>query len=110
MISGALIRRKCFKLLGRSFTGTVTVPANGRIIEDGIYRFVRHPSYTGGFIFVVGLGLASTNLWSLMILTIGAVIMFWYRVRIEEKILAGSLGSAYVEYMTRTKRFIPYVF
>ena len=110
MISGALIRRTCFKLLARSFTGTLAVPKDGKIVEDGMYRLVRHPAYTGGFIFVLGLGLASTNLWSLLLLTIASVIMFWYRVRVEERMLVGSLGAAYVNYMSRTKRFIPYVF
>jgi protein-S-isoprenylcysteine O-methyltransferase Ste14 len=110
MICGLLIRRKCFKLLGHSFTGAVTVPSDGEIVKEGFYRLVRHPSYSGGFVFIFGLGLASTNFWSLMVLTIGAVIMFWYRVRVEERILVGSLGDAYIDYMAKTKRFIPYVF
>jgi protein-S-isoprenylcysteine O-methyltransferase Ste14 len=110
MLSGALLRKKCFKLLGRSFTFSVTVPVSCIIVEDGMYRLVRHPSYTGGFMFILGLGLASTNLWSLVVLTIPAVIMFWYRVRVEERFLIDSLGSAYIDYMRRTKRFIPYIF
>jgi protein-S-isoprenylcysteine O-methyltransferase Ste14 len=110
MISGAWIRKMCFKSLARSFTGTLAVPKNGKIVEDGVYRLARHPSYTGGFIFVLGLGLASTNLWSLLVLTIAALIMFWYRVRVEERMLASSLGAIYIDYMRRTKRFIPYVY
>jgi len=110
MLSGALLRKKCFELLGRSFTYSVTVPASGIIVQEGVYRHLRHPSYTGGFMFILGLGLASTNPWTLAVLTIPAVVMFWYRVRVEERFLVASLGSPYTEYMRRTKRFVPYVF
>jgi len=31
-------------------------------------------------------------------------------VRVEEKVLVQTLGQPYVDYMRRTKRFIPWVF
>jgi protein-S-isoprenylcysteine O-methyltransferase Ste14 len=33
-----------------------------------------------------------------------------YRVHVEEKALTQTIGQSYVEYMHRTKRFIPLVF
>jgi len=31
-------------------------------------------------------------------------------VRVEEQALANSIGTPYVQYMARTKRFVPFVF
>ncbi|MEP7021658.1 MAG: hypothetical protein ABI808_13490 [Pseudonocardiales bacterium] len=31
------------------------------------------------------------------------------RIHIEEQLLASELGDRYVEYMARTKRFVPFV-
>ena len=61
MLSGALIRRHCFRILGEYFTFDVVVGERHQIVKHGIYRFVRHPSYAGGLIYNVGIGLALTN-------------------------------------------------
>src|SRR5208282_1706708 len=44
LLSGSMLRQICFRTLGRYFTGNVQVQSNQPVIEDGLYRFVRHPS------------------------------------------------------------------
>jgi protein-S-isoprenylcysteine O-methyltransferase len=80
------------------------------VIDSGPYRWVRHPSYTGGVLAAIGFGLAlSTWLGAL----ISGVLLIWaYALRVprEEALLARQLGAAYANYASRTWRFVPFVF
>jgi protein-S-isoprenylcysteine O-methyltransferase Ste14 len=110
LLAGSALRQYCFRTLGRYFTGNVKVQADQPVIQHGLYRFVRHPSYTGGILMYFGTGLALTNWLSVLILVGMGVATYSYRVRVEEQALGNSIGQPYLEYMQRTKRFIPFVF
>ena len=53
-LAGALLRRKCYQILGDLFTFELALRENRRLVTSGPYAFVRHPSYTGGLLCVVG--------------------------------------------------------
>ena len=92
------------------FTTTVAVAAEQTVIEAGPYRLVRHPSYTGFLITLLGFGLSLTNNWlSVLVIMGGALLGFSYRIYVEERVLQEHLGQRYQEYMRRTKRLIPFV-
>ncbi len=110
LLAGSMLRRHCFRTLGRYFTGNVRVQADQPVIQDGPYRFVRHPSYTGGMLMYLGAGLALTNWLSVLILVGMGGATYAYRVHVEEQALISSLSHPYRDYMRRTKRFIPFVF
>jgi len=110
LLLGALLRRHCFRTLGRYFTGNVKVVSEQPVIEDGAYRWVRHPSYTGAMLLNLGTALALTNWLSVLIITGVGAAAYAYRVKVEERALQASLGERYLEYMRRTKRFVPYIF
>jgi protein-S-isoprenylcysteine O-methyltransferase Ste14 len=110
MIAGSLLRRHCWKMLGESFTGAVIVKTGQSVVERGAYRYVRHPSYTGGTLLFVGIGVALANWLSIVLLLLSSAVVYAYRVRIEEAALVSVIGEPYREYMTRTKRFVPFVF
>ena len=109
LLLGSFLRH-CFKMLGRYFTGNVKVAGGQTVIQDGVYRWVRHPSYTGGMLMYLGTGLALTNWLSTLIIAIFGAVGYAYRVRVEERTLASSLGESYRQYMLRTKRFVPFIF
>lgn len=109
IVAGAVLRRYCFYALGTSFTGVVTVKQDQRIVDSGLYRFVRHPSYTAAFMMFTGLGLALGSWISVAILFLAHCYLYGRRVVAEEKALADTLGAPYTEYMLRTKRFIPFL-
>ncbi|MCB9170739.1 MAG: isoprenylcysteine carboxylmethyltransferase family protein [Flavobacteriales bacterium] len=96
--------------LGRWFTVDVTVSADQRIVDDGPYRFIRHPSYTGALVYFLGAGLLLDNWISLLVLMVPITGIFLRRIRIEEAALVDALGQAYVTYMARTKRLVPFVY
>jgi len=87
----------------------VAVAPEQTVIETGPYRLIRHPSYTGFLITLLGLGLSSTNWLSLLVLMGCALIGLSYRIHVEERVLKAHLGQRYQEYMRRTKRLIPFV-
>jgi protein-S-isoprenylcysteine O-methyltransferase Ste14 len=94
--------------LGRSFTCEVATRPDQEVVETGPYCWVRHPSYAGGLLTVLGLLLCLTNgaaLAGFLVVVAGYV----YRIRVEERALARELGEPYRAYMRRTKRLIPYV-
>ena len=109
LAGGSALRRHCFAMLGSSFTGAVTVRPGQVVVERGAYRLVRHPSYTAGVLMFAGIGLALTNWLSLLVITVAPVVAYAYRVRVEERALAETLGEPYLEYMRRTKRFVPFI-
>ena len=110
MIGGSLLRRHCWRMLGASFTGAVIVRPDQLIVDRGAYRYVRHPSYTAGAILFFGIGLALAN-WISVALLMGAVlIVYGYRVGVEERALLATRGDSYRSYMSRTKRFVPFLF
>jgi protein-S-isoprenylcysteine O-methyltransferase len=107
---GLVVRSWAIVHLGRFFTVNVAVAADQRIIETGPYRSIRHPSYTGLLLLAVGLGLCFGNFASLVVLVVPMIAMMLKRMRVEEEALAATLGSAFREYMGRTKRLIPGIY
>lgn len=109
LIAGSLLRRHCFRMLGRFFTGDVRVDTEQVVVDRGAYRWVRHPSYTAGILMFAGIGLALGNWWSFALILTASSIAYGYRIRVEERALLATLGPRYAEYAARRKRLIPFV-
>ncbi len=107
--AGIALRLYAIIVLGAFFTTTVAVAAEQTVIEAGPYRLIRHPSYTGFLITLLGLALSLTNWLSLLVIMGCALIGVSYRIQVEEHVLQEHLGQRYQEYMRRTKRLIPFV-
>jgi protein-S-isoprenylcysteine O-methyltransferase Ste14 len=108
MDAGIAFRLYAITVLGAFFT-TVAVAAEQTVIDWGPYRLIRHPSYTGLLLILLGLGLSLTNWLSLLVIMGCALLGLSYRIRVEERVLKEHLGQRYQEYMQRTKRLIPFV-
>ncbi|KAK0212346.1 hypothetical protein DFS33DRAFT_1249694 [Desarmillaria ectypa] len=57
IILGGIIRLMCFRTMGEMFTFEHTVKKDHRLMTTGPYSVVRHPSYTGMIMILVGTGL-----------------------------------------------------
>jgi protein-S-isoprenylcysteine O-methyltransferase Ste14 len=110
IVIGLLIRWIAIFSLKRQFTVDVSITQDHRIIRSGIYRFVRHPSYSGSLLSFFGLGLYFTNYISMLIIFVPICLAFLYRIHIEEKALISNFGDEYIKYCASTKRLIPGVF
>lgn len=105
---GLALRWYSIWYLGQSFTCEVATRPDQAVVETGPYRWLRHPSYTGGLLTVFGLLLCLTN----PLAFVGFVVTlagYAYRIRVEERVLSRELGESYQRYMKRTKRLIPFV-
>jgi len=110
VLAGAQLRRHCFRMLGEYFTGNVQVRSQQPVIQSGAYRWIRHPSYSAGLLMLGGLGLALGNWLSLCATVSFTFVAYLYRVAVEERALVATIGDPYREYMTRTRRFVPFLF
>ncbi|OSX56827.1 hypothetical protein POSPLADRAFT_1158987 [Postia placenta MAD-698-R-SB12] len=54
---GSYIRYRCYRTLDRFFTYEVNITKNQQLITHGPYAYVRHPSYSSGFVVLIGAGL-----------------------------------------------------
>jgi protein-S-isoprenylcysteine O-methyltransferase Ste14 len=110
ILLGVALRWYAIWTLGSYFTRDVAVSVDQKVMQSGPYRYIRHPAYSGTFLTMLGVGLAMTNWASLVVLLMFVLVGHMYRVHVEEKALTQTIGQSYVEYMHRTKRFIPLVF
>jgi len=110
MVVGQLLRWWSVATLGRFFTVNVSIHEGHQVIQSGPYRLIRHPSYTAILLIYGGAGLCFANPISLFALTIPVLLVLLYRIRVEEQVLQSALGSAYRDYMQRTKRLIPGIY
>ncbi|KAF7978674.1 hypothetical protein HWV62_45210 [Athelia sp. TMB] len=53
--TGAALRAVCYRAMGRLFTFELSIRKNHALITHGPYAWVRHPSYTGFFLFMGGI-------------------------------------------------------
>ena len=108
-VGGTLFRQWAIRTLGRYFTRSVRVSSDQPVVQDGPYRWVRHPSYTGAVLAAAGVGLALGNAVSLACLSFASLAAFGYRIHVEEKALVEAIGEPYRSYRSRTKGLIPFV-
>ncbi len=109
IIIGVVFRAIAIYQLGKYFVPEVVIQPGQRVIERGLYRYVRHPSYTGILISLVGVGLGLTNGLALMTLVAIGFVLLTYRMHVEETALLAAFGDEYRRYMDRTKRIIPFL-
>lgn len=110
LLGGLALRWYAILYLGRYFTVNVAVATDHRLVDSGPYRLVRHPSYTGALIALLGTGIGFGNIAALLVITVCCFVAFAYRIGVEEQALMRGLGAPYRAYMERTKRLIPGVY
>jgi methanethiol S-methyltransferase len=78
--------------------------AEETLVVSGVYRYMRHPLYTGGML-VIWLTPLMTS--SVLALNLGLSLYLYIGSIFEERKLARSFGVPYVEYQRQVPRFIP---
>jgi protein-S-isoprenylcysteine O-methyltransferase Ste14 len=80
-----------------------------RLVEEGLYKFIRHPLYSSLIVGSWGVALKNPDLLSL-VAAAAATVFYNLTARVEEEEMLAKFGAVYRDYMKRTKRFIPFVF
>lgn len=97
------------RTLGRNWSGRVMVQQEHHLIEEGPYRFIRHPIYAGVLLSMLGSALVVGCVFSFAYLLLSVFGLF-RKSRQEETLLTRQFPDNYPGYMQRTKMFIPYLF
>lgn len=88
--------------------GWVKIHKAQGIVTTGIYHYMRHPQYTGIFLFTFGWIVHYPSFITVLMWPILIVAYVWLAKQ-EEKQAIEEFGEDYIRYTKRTKRFIPFV-
>lgn len=95
-------------IVNRFFETTVKVQEGQEVIQNGPYRFVRHPGYVGMILMLLAFPLITGSLYALII-TLLTCVLFIFRTKYEDATLQKEL-KGYKEYAKKTKyRLVPYI-
>ena len=110
MLLGTALRWASILTLKNYFTVNVTILENHKIVRHGLYKYLRHPSYTGLLLRYLGIGLGMGNWLSVVLIFLPLLGAVLYRIRVEERALKQAFGRQYEEYAKNTVRLIPGVY
>lgn len=107
-LAGGLLAIRGVYDLRRQITALPYPPDGARLVEDGAYRYVRHPIYGGIVLGGIGWALATASA-AAGIMAVVLFVFFDLKARREEAwLLAGLPG--YAAYRARTRRLIPWLY
>lgn len=92
--------------LGRSLTPLPTPIEHGVLRVNGLYRWVRHPIYSGTNALAIGVTIRSAS-WGVAAATLGLIVWFMAKARFEEHHLRRRYPE-YAAYAAKTPRFVPF--
>jgi protein-S-isoprenylcysteine O-methyltransferase Ste14 len=107
-LAGALILfHLTHKQLGRNWSVTLNTRKSHKLIDTGLYAYIRHPMYSAFWLLALAQALLLPNWVAGLAGPIGWGTLFFLRVGREEELMIDTFGEEYRRYMARTKRVVP---
>jgi protein-S-isoprenylcysteine O-methyltransferase Ste14 len=110
ILIGLIIRIQSILTLKQYFTYSVAKVENHKLIDTGLYKYIRHPGYLGQVLIFIGISTSLSNMLSILLMMIPVTIGYIYRIKVEESFMIDQLGENYLNYQKRTKRIIPMIY
>lgn len=104
---GVGLRAWSIATLGRFFQYQINIQPGHRVVSDGPYRYVRHPSYSGIALVLAGIALAGDDVWSIVAVVVLGGTGLAVRIGAEERQLTQALGAEYERFAAGRKRLLP---
>lgn len=95
-------------VLGRNWSGIVTVKQDHELITAGPYHWVRHPIYTGLLLAFAGSAIARGE-WRGVLAFVIVFAGLWRKLKLEERWMIETFGDAYRRYREKVRALIPFV-
>jgi protein-S-isoprenylcysteine O-methyltransferase Ste14 len=92
-----------------SYSSTLVIREDHRLVRHGIYGLVRHPVYCGTILVLTGLPLCLSSVYGTAIMLL-VIPLFLNRIRIEERLLIEEFGAEYEAYMEATEKLMPLIY
>jgi len=111
LVLGQALRTTAMITAGRNFNHIIQSEKadDHKLVTDGIYSFVRHPSYTGWFIWSIATQVLLFNPLCIGAYAYASWMFFRDRIEYEEETLVEHFGKQYEEYRKRVPSGIPLV-
>jgi protein-S-isoprenylcysteine O-methyltransferase Ste14 len=106
---GLLIRLIAAYTLGMNYSSFLVIRKNHKLIKRGLYKYVRHPVYTGVFIGAFAIPVYTSSIPGFLMFLL-SIPLFMYRMEIEERMLIEEFGDEYRDYMENTWRLVPFIY
>ena len=108
---GQIIRSVAMWQCGENFSHIIKErkPESHQLITNGIYHYLRHPSYFGWFYWSIGTQFLLCNPICLVIYTYASWKFFSERIPYEEELLQEFYQDVYIDYKKRTIIGIPFI-
>lgn len=95
--------------LGNEYSYTLQLRKDHKLVETGIYKYIRHPMYFCGLLFIAAQSLLIPNVIG-NLSNLFAIVLFWKgRIPDEEKMMIKEFGDKYKNYRKRTNSVIPFI-
>ena len=95
-------------VLGRNWSGTVTLKEDHQLVVSGPYRFARHPIYTGLLAMLLATWMQQGHIGGIIGFVL-AFISLWIKSSNEEGVMHKQFPDQYAAYRQRVKRIIPFL-
>ncbi|MFZ1131418.1 MAG: isoprenylcysteine carboxylmethyltransferase family protein [Terriglobales bacterium] len=96
--------------LGKQWALAARIVEGHTLIQDGPYRWVRNPIYTGMFGMLMATGFAAAQ-WLPLLVAVGLFLLgTWIRIRSEEQLLRGAFGSQFEAYARKVPALFPGIY
>jgi len=108
-VGGTILRQVGKRTLGRYYSYGLRTLQDQKIIQHGVYKYVRHPITLAALIYTPAIPLVLSSVYGFLVM-LGIIPLFVYRIGIEEKMLIERFGDEYLQYMKKTKKLIPLIY
>lgn len=108
--AGIYIRHVSMRELKSFFSYSLKTDEAHKLVKSGIYKHLRHPSYSGMIMLSLAIPLVFTSTAGLIFISLSTIPQILLRIKTEEKILTGGLGEEYTDYIKATKKLIPFIY
>lgn len=88
--------------------GWISIHRADGMVTTGLYKYMRHPQYTGIILFTFGWILHWPSIFTLLLWLVLIAAYVWLAKKEEQQALQ-EFGAAYEEYADRTRRFVPFL-
>lgn len=95
--------------LHKFYSSTLIIRKDHKLIQHGIYKYVRHPIYFGTTLVFLGLPLCVGSLFGLATMAL-VIPLFLNRIKMEEKLLIEEFGAEYERYRETSRKLIPFLY
>jgi protein-S-isoprenylcysteine O-methyltransferase Ste14 len=96
------------RTLADNWSRDVEFKQGHKLIEDGPYRFIRHPIYTSILLMLLGSALA-TNRVLAYLGCVCVLVGFFIKLKQEERLMLQHFPAEYPAYKARTKMLVPFL-